>query len=320
MLTGFYTCVDRKMNYLLYRGYDSDGMKVYDKFKFRPTLYVESKQKDAKWKSLDGIPVEPIRFDSMSEARAFTKQYEDIGSFKIYGNDRHIPAFLQTQFPNEIQYKKDLIDIVTIDIEYDTEDGFSEPTVANNPITLIGLKSSRSKKYIIWGTGDYDPSISVVPHIQKEFRSFETENEMLQDFIDWWSDPLNTPDVVTGWNSRLFDIPYIVNRIARVLDNTEVNKLSPWGTIEQKTTVKMGKEEVYFHIYGIQQLDYLDLFQKFTINTYGKQESYKLDFIAEVVLGKNKISYSEEYGSLNEFLVLSIGFLFGISSDNCNLR
>lgn len=300
MMTGFYTDVTRNRNFLLYRGYDADGMKVYDKFKFKPTLYVESKQKDAKWKSLDGIPLEPVRFDSMSDSRAFVKQYEDIGAFKIYGNDRHIPAFLQTQFPNDIQYKKDLIDVVTLDIEYDTENGFSEPTDANNPLTLIGLKSSRSKKYIIWGTGDYDPDQSVVPHIQKEFRSFETENEMLEDFVKWWSDPLNCPDVVTGWNTRLFDIPYLINRIARVLDNTEVNKLSPWGTIEQKTTVKNGKEEVYFHIFGIQQLDYLDLFQKFTINTYGKQESYKLDFIAEVVLGANKISYSEEYGSLNE--------------------
>ena len=300
MLNGFYTCVDRKMNSLLYRGYDADGMKVYDKFKFKPTLYVESKDRNAKWKSLDGIPVEPVRFDSMSEARQFVKQYEDIGTFKIYGNDRHIPAFLQTQFPNEIKYKKDLIDIVTLDIEYDTEDGFSEPTDAANEITLIGLKSSRSKTYIIWGTGDYDASQSVVPHIRKEFRSFETENEMLEDFVNWWSDPVNCPDVVTGWNTRLFDIPYLVNRIARVLDNEAAMKLSPWKTIEQKTTVKMGKEEVYFHIYGIQQLDYLDLFRKFTVNTYGQQESYKLDFIAEVVLGSNKISYHEEYGSLNE--------------------
>lgn len=300
MINGFYTCIDRKMNQLLYRGYDADGAKVYEKYKFRPVLYLESKNKESKWKSLEGVPLEPQRFDSMSDCRAFMKQYEDVASFKIYGNDRHIPAFIQAEFPNEIAYKRDQIDVVTLDIEYDTENGFSEPTEAGCEITVIGLKSSKSNTYIIWGNQPYDESKSTVPHIKKEYRYFATEEALLNDFVDWWSDSNNCPDVVTGWNSRLFDIPYLVNRIARVLDHDTVKRLSPWGTIEQKTTVIKGKEEIYFHIFGIQQIDYLDLFKKFTLNTYGQQESYKLDFIAEVVLGSNKISYSEEYGSLNE--------------------
>ena len=300
MINGFYTCIDRKMNHLLYRGYDADGAKVYEKFKFRPVLYLESKNKESKWKSLDGVPLEAQRFDSMSDCRAFMKQYEDVASFKMYGNDRHIPAFIQAEFPNEITYKRDQIDVVTLDIEYDTESGFSEPTEAANEITVIGLKSSKSNTYIIWGNQPYDESRSTVPHLKKEYRYFASEDAMLADFVNWWSDMDNCPDVVTGWNSRLFDIPYLVNRIARVLDHEAVKHLSPWGTIEQKTTVIKGKEEVYFHIFGIQQIDYLDLFKKFTLNTYGQQESYKLDFIAEVVLGANKISYSDEYGSLNE--------------------
>jgi DNA polymerase elongation subunit (family B) len=300
MLTGFYTDIARHKNMLLYRGYDTDGAKVYQKFKFRPVLYLESKNKAAKWKSLDGIPLEAQRFESMSECRAFQKQYEDVASFKIHGNDRHIPAFIQAEFPNEIKYKRDQIDVVTLDIEYDTENGFSEPTEAACEITLICVKSSKSNTYIQWGNQEYDISKSTLPHLKRDYRYFATEAAMLNDFIDWWSDTNNSPDVVTGWNSRLFDIPYLVNRIARVLDHDSVKRLSPWGLIEQKTTVIKGKEEVFFHIYGIQQLDYLDLFKKFTINTYGKQESYKLDFIAEVVLGANKISYIEEYGSLNE--------------------
>ena len=126
---------------------------------------------------------------------------------------------------------------------------------------------------------------------------------MLADFIEWWSDPQNCPDVVTGWNSRFYDIPYIVNRIARVFDHEEVKRLSPWGMIEQKTTVIKGKENLYFNIGGIQQLDYLELFKKFTINTYGAQESYKLDFIADVVLGENKIDFTDDYNSLSEFFL-----------------
>lgn len=319
MLNGFFTCIDRKMNQLLYRGYDADGAKVYDKFKFRPTMYLESKNTNAKWRSLEGIPLEPNRFDSMSDCRQFVKQYEDVASFKIYGNDRHIPAFIQAEFPNDIDYKKSLIDIVTLDIEYDTENGFSDPSEAMNEITVIGLKSSKSKKYIQWGNQPYDDSKSVVPHLKVEYRYFATEAALLNDFVEWWADINNCPDVITGWNSRLFDIPYLINRIARVLDHDTVKRLSPWETIEQKTTVIKGKEEIYFHIYGIQQLDYMDLFKKFTLNTYGQQESYKLDFIAELVLGSNKISYDEEYGSLNELYKQNFNLYANYNLVDCEL-
>jgi DNA polymerase elongation subunit (family B) len=75
--------------------------------------------------------------------------------------------------------------------------------------------------------------------------------------------------------------------------------MSPWNYVEQKSVVIKGKENFLYNLYGIQQLDYLDLFKKFAANTYGAQESYRLDFIAEVVLGQNKIDYSE-YGTLTE--------------------
>jgi hypothetical protein len=127
MINGFYTCIERKMNTLLYRGYDLDGQKVYDTFKFRPVMYLESKDKNAKWRSLDGVPLEPMRFDSMSDCRAFIKNYEGIDSFKIYGNDRHIPAFIQAEFPNEIKYDSKKIDVVSLDIECRSDKGFPEP-------------------------------------------------------------------------------------------------------------------------------------------------------------------------------------------------
>lgn len=300
MINGFYTCVDRKMNYLMYRGYDADGVKVYNKFKFKPKFFTESKNTNSEWTALDGTPLDIHRFDSMSESRQFLKQYEDVSSIRIHGNERHIPSFIQSQFPTEIKYKKDQIDVVKLDIETKSDNGFPVPSVADQEVTMIGLKSSRHDHYIVWGLKDYDETKSIVKHIKREYRQFKTEKALLEDFIEWWSDLLNTPDVVTGWNSRFFDIPYLVNRISRVLGGDEVKRLSPWGTIEQKTTVVKGREELFFNIYGIQQLDYMELFKKFTINTYGAQESYKLDFIAEVVLGENKISYSDDYGSLSE--------------------
>jgi len=299
MIKGFYTCIERKMNTLLYRGYDEDGQKIYTTYRFRPVMYLESKDANAKWRSLDGLPLEPMRFDSMSECRAFTKSYEEIDSFKIYGNDRHIPAFIQAEFPNEIKYNPKKIDVVSLDIECKSDNGFPEPSAADQEITAIGLKSSRLDHYIVWGLKHYDPSQSSVPHLKKQFKQFDTEAELLLDFIQWWSDPLNVPDVITGWNVRLFDIPYMVNRISRVLGQDYAKRLSPWNYVEQKAVVIKGKENYLYNVYGIQQLDYLDLFKKFAANTYGAQESYRLDFIAEVVLGQNKIDYSE-YGTLTE--------------------
>lgn len=291
MINGFYTCIERRMNSLLYRGYDADGVKVYNTYKFRPVLYLESKDANAKWKSLDGVPLEPMRFESMSDSRAFIKNYEGIDSFKIYGNDRHIPAFIQAEFPNEIKYDPSRIDVVSLDIECRSDAGFPEPSIADQEITAIGLKSSRLDYYIVWGLKNYDPSRSKVPHLKKQFRQFDSEVELLQDFIEWWHDTKNTPDVITGWNIRLFDMPYLVNRISRVLGQDSAKKLSPWSVVEQKALMIKGKENYLYNIFGIQQLDYLDLFKKFAANTYGAQESYRLDFIAEVVLGQNKLSF-----------------------------
>jgi len=305
MINGFYTCIDRHMNSLRYRGYSEAGAKVYETYKFRPVAYLESKDPSkAQWKSLEGIPLEPMRFNSMSEHREFVKSYEGVRSFKIYGNDRHIPAFIQAEFPGEIKYDRRLIDIAYIDIETGygvipgvTTNSFPDPAEARHAVQTITLKSSRLGHYIIWGMKEYDENDTSVIRTAKEYREFETENEMLQDFVDWWHDPVNTPDVVTGWNTRLFDIPYLVNRVSRCNGQDEALKLSPWNKVEQKSVVIKGRENSLYEISGVQQLDYLDLFKKFTGNTYGAQESYKLDNIAEVVLGERKLDYSE-IGSL----------------------
>jgi DNA polymerase elongation subunit (family B) len=132
----------------------------------------------------------------------------------------------------------------------------------------------------------------------------EDEVKLLLNFLDFWSYEKNTPDVVTGWNTRLFDIPYLANRIHRVLGEQMVKKLSPWGIVNYRQIAVKGKQLDTYELYGIQQLDYYDLFQKFGYS-YGAQESYKLDHIAWVVLGENKLSY-EEFGSLHSLYKMII--------------
>lgn len=181
---GFYTSIDRRGNSILYRGYDEECKRVYETYKYRPTMYMESKTDDADWRSLEGVPLEPIKFNSMSECREFVKQYDEVDGVNIYGNDRHIPAFIQSKYPNEIEYSSNLIDVCNIDIEVDYDDtGFPEPAYANQSVLTIALKSSRRDHYILWGMKAYDPNVGSMTHIKTEYRRFDTERKCLKTLL-----------------------------------------------------------------------------------------------------------------------------------------
>jgi len=298
LLGGFYTSVERLANNLLYRGYDDNGKKISHRIKYKPTLYLKSKKPNPPWKSLDGVPVEPLQFTSMSDHREFEKTYRGVPDFKLYGNARHIPAFIQGQFPNEVPYDRRLIDIASLDIETSFGDGFPEIDNPVNEILTIAYKSSKDDTYRVWGVKPYDESITQLKHLKIEYRQFTDEQSMLQAFIEYWASPENTPDIITGWNTRFFDIPYLISRMAFLLGEDIVRNFSPWRKIERRDIRVQGTVRTTFDIIGIQHLDYMELFKKFAY-TYGNQESYSLNHISSVVLGEKKLDYSE-IGSLRD--------------------
>ena len=287
----FYTNVSRYGNQILYRGYDTEGKPDFRKIRYSPTMYVESKELTSDWHGLDGTPVKPVPLSSMRECKDFITQYGDVDKFKIFGNTRHIHGCIQQMFPDTIQADTSLINVTTVDIETAFSDGFPRPEEALEEILAITLKSSRSDKYIVFGMKDYQPQQSELG-LEIEYFQFYNEKTMLSAFLEWWKEPFNTPDVITGWNSRFFDIPYIVNRLARILGEEETRHLSPWGKIDQRVVKIMGREQLTFDIVGISSLDYMDLFKKFAY-TYGNQESYSLNHISSVVLGEKKLDYSD---------------------------
>lgn len=291
----FYTNVSRFGSNLLYRGY-KNGARVQEKVRFKPTLFMPSKHEKTTWTSLDGTRVDPVKFDSMKDAKEFVERYENIDSFKIYGNTRYTAQFLQERFPDEIHFDRSIINVATLDIEVISLDGFPKPEEALHPINVITIKNNIDGIFHIWGLKPYDEEASLYKG-RVNYRHFQSEKDMLSSFVTWFADPTHSPDILTGWNTRLFDIPYIVNRIERILGPDTTKLLSPWQSVEPKDMSIKGRKVQMYEILGISQLDYLDLFQKFTINTYGQQESYKLGHIAYVVLGDSKLSY-EEYGSL----------------------
>ena len=292
ILSGFYTSVDRIGNQLLYRGYDENGKKITQRIKYKPTLYLKSKKQVTEWKALDGTPLEPLQFGSMTEVKEFEKSYNGVPDFCLYGNTRHVPAFIQNQFPNEIVYHRDMVDTGSFDIETEFGDGFPEVDNPVNAVLSIAYKSSKDDTYRVWGLKPYDEAVSKLTHLKIEYRQFDSEVGLLQSFIDFWANPENTPDIITGWNTRFFDVPYLLSRMVFLLGEEPVKRLSPWGKIHRREIFVKGRKQIAFDIMGIQHLDYMELFKKFAY-TYGNQESYSLNHISSVVLGEKKLDYSE---------------------------
>jgi len=290
----FYTNVLRYKNNIYYRGYSDNGDRVMRKDYYQPKFYVTSEKNSAK-KSLDGYNVGSLEFDSMYEAGQWYKSNIDVSGRTIYGNKKFVQQYITEKFPREIKFNREFINVGTFDIETDYDSGFPHPNEASQRILSISYKSSKSKLYHVWGYGNYDINKALIQPVT--YYKCKDEAELLQKFIEFWSHPNNTPDIITGWNTRFFDIPYVMNRTAKILGIGELVKFSPWGLkSEHRQIRRRGSENDVYEIPGIQTLDYMELFQKFGY-TYGAQESYALNHIAYVVLNEKKLSY-EESGSL----------------------
>jgi DNA polymerase elongation subunit (family B) len=289
----YYTNVVASGNNILYRGVEN-GRRVKLKIAYQPTLYLASK-KPTEWKTLAGEYLEPMQFDSMREARDFVKQYSDVGNFKIFGNTSYQYSYIADQHSGMVEWDQDNIAIDVIDIEVGSENGFPDPYKANEPITAIGITRLNGDT-IVFGCGEYDRSKDKNnPDGNIVYVRCEDEYNLCKKFLQHWVE--NTPDVITGWNTKFFDIPYIVNRLTKLLGEDEVKKLSPWNYVGKRNTVIKGREMIAYEIMGVSSLDYIELYRWYA--PAGKsQESYRLDNIAAVELGDSKLSY-DEYDNLH---------------------
>jgi len=280
----FYTNVQMVGDHFLVRGYEN-GHHFATREKFYPTLFVPSNKK-TKYKTLEGEYVESVEPGTVRDCREFIKKYDGVENFKIYGNDRYIYQYISEKYPeDEIKFDTNQIKITTIDIEVKSENGFPDVESAAEEVLLITLQDYATKQIRTWGLGPFQNKQQNVI-----YKSFTTEYELLNDFINWWMIEENTPEVITGWNSELYDIPYLVRRIDRILGEKLMKRLSPWGLVTEKETFIAGRKNISYDVGGVTQLDYLNLYKKFT---YKAQESYRLDYIASVELGQKKLDHSE---------------------------
>ena len=285
----FYTNIEQVANRLLVRGYEGGSPFSY-RVPFNPTLYIKSKNY-SEWKTLEGECVEPLSMGSINDAKDFVKRYREVEDFDIYGNTRYLYQYITQEHPeDEIKYDTSKIRIFNIDIETAAENGFPDIETADQEILAISIKDSYTGRIIVFGARPFDNKDSEV-----DYMHFRSEESMMTAFLEYWNE--NCPDVITGWNVQLFDIPYIARRIDRILGEKFTKTLSPWKLISSREIYIKGRRQVAYDLRGIATLDYLELYRKFT---YTNQESYRLDHICMVELGARKLDHSE-FDTFKEF-------------------
>ena len=245
MSKSFYTSCVQWGSQLLVRSI-RDGLPQKQKIDFYPSLYTTNSKTvsvPTEWSTLDGKPAYEIKPGNINDCKDFIKTYEGVESFNIFGQTNYALQYISDNHPDDIIFDSEFLKIVSIDIETATEaDAFSEPKYAAEEILLITIQDNKSKEYKTFGSRPYTGKN------ESNYVLCKNEQDLLRKFLTHWQ--CNMPDVITGWNTDLFDIPYIVNRIKKVLGD-DYKKLSPWNIVNEKKTNIRGTEEIIFDIVGI---------------------------------------------------------------------
>mgnify|MGYP003132873200 FL=1 len=283
-MSRFYTNVTIRGDKVLYRGYE-DGERVEGGIDYRPTLFV-STNKSSKYHTIHGHSVESFQPGSMSDCRDFIERHESVTGFEIYGNTDYTYQFIGDKFPDEVNYSMKTLKVGYIDIETTSENGFPQVTNPQEKVNVITL-AVEDRTYV-FGLGDFqidDPDIIA--------RRYDDEVDLFLEFLEVWKK--EDVDIITGWNVKFFDIPYLYARMDHLIEK-KANGLSPWNWVRKRDIQTQAGDRIAYEVVGRTILDYFDLYQKFT---YVNQESYKLDHIAFVELGEKKLEY--EYDHFKDF-------------------
>jgi len=289
----FYTSVERYGNSILYVGRNGRE-RIVERIRYKPTLFVPT-NKDSEYSTLTGLAVAPIKPGSMTDCKEFIETHT-ASNFSIHGNTDYVSQFITEMFPAGCEFDINAVNVTFTDIEVQSDEGFPKPEEAKWPVTAITLVNNQDRVFYVWSTVVYDITKTIIPDRKVVYVRCKDEAELLKKFLFHWA--LNHPDIISGWNSEFFDITYLINRCAKVLGDDMLTHFSIHGIAPRRREDKFSGE--YYEISGMTQLDYLKLFKKFAGPAgYGNQESYRLDFIANVVLKEKKLDYSE-YSSLTE--------------------
>lgn len=290
MSNKFYTFVGEMDNAIYQRYYDENKNEVFEKVeKYNYTLYAEHPSGDSGFKSLDDKPLKEISFQTPKDLKKFYRENKDL--IQLHGNDSPVHQFIAKEYAYDVKQTCP-VKILNFDLEVEHSQGFPDPQEANQEIITISVKEfGDDKKFYSFGTKpleEYD-------NPNGEYIQCKNEQELIAKFMRLWRD-IN-PQIITGWNIDGFDIPYLINRIKKVLGSKFAPYLSPFydkvRSNDKLITEKVNsQDQINYEIFGITSFDYIELYKKYN---YAKQESYKLDYIGEVEIGQKKVNF-DEYG------------------------
>lgn len=279
----------------------------YYKSNFTPTSYTPCLPEYATgknagtWHTLDGRPLYEKVHPNIKDYRQYVHSQQKLGR-PVYGDISPVYQFMAQHVPVSCGIPFPALRTVYLDIETGTgahEEfgesivGFSEPEDAKQPVTLITAWVDGHT--YTWGCGAYENA-----HPTRTYIRCADERELFMRFVEWWQS--DYPDILTGWNVQGYDVTYLINRMSRLRDRKVLptkyrpEVLSPWRKLSQRRITIRGRDSVARSIVGVEILDYLELYARFSAN---ERESYTLAYITQLELGETKISY-DDYGSLEE--------------------
>lgn len=285
----YYTHVSTRNGKIYYRGYEvKNGVRnrVHAKLNFQPTLFLESTE-PTDYKTIfgdDGPSLKVKKFESIAGAREFVKKYDDVFAIYGYAPSRWQYEFIARNFPEVIQVTLDEVVAVGFDIE--TKVGVNGPAGVPDPhdaleeITHIALENHNTGDMVCYTTA----KTSLKFDEGANYTIFDTEEELLEAIIRYVEEV--DPDIMYGFYSDFFDVPYIINRIRNVLGEDAANRLSPFGIIDEREYEINDETHIEYTVVGRTMFDTQAMYKKFVLT---KQEAYSLDHLSKVELGVGKL-------------------------------
>jgi DNA polymerase elongation subunit (family B) len=272
---------DNKEGTIRLRTWTEDGKRIDTDVPFSPFLYTESAT-PADATSIFRTHLKRRVFKNNMERSKFVKE---TSTSRVFGNMSFEQQFLLEAFKEQVDgkdFSKHPLKIYSFDIETYSPNEFPVPELAKDPVILITIHNNLTDEIFSWGVEKkYKPKNENV-----KYYCCRTEFEMFEKFMNFWK--IDPPDILVGWNSERFDIPYIINRARGLLGDEFINQLSPVGKLYYKPIMdNFGRNTGKWIIYGLSCLDYMEIYKAYA---KGERESYSLNYIGEYELKEGKLA------------------------------
>ena len=263
--------------------WDKDGKRIKVTTSYDPYVMVEGK---GDFESIYGTKLVKKSFRTQYDRYKYIK---DTGIKRVFENHPATQQYLIDTFwqVNERpEFSQNPIKVLFLDIETYSPDEFPQPSNPTHTVNVITVFDSLNRHYYTFGLKDFENKDDDVTYIK-----CASERELFQKFVEYVE--TDYPDIMSGWNSEFFDLPYILNRCTRILGEEWTNRLSPSGKVYSRSIRgQFGQEQMRWYVEGVSLIDYLDVYKRFSV---GIKESYKLDAIGEAELGEKKV----DFGNMN---------------------